>query len=471
MQRWDLGVGAVLLAFALGGCGGGGESSVPGAEAPHYREHKAITSTVFWIGETGSADNGGISNIASVWDDLWERSYGGVDDPENREGYRPAGFVPYENPFYVALPFNDFDKEGHRKRGLESIIPWYTSPAPGQSLCKNRWIRIRKGDRVAYAQWEDAGPFGEDDAEYVFGDARPKNARNDHAGIDLSPAVRDYLGAGDVDRVDWRFVDASEVPDGPWKETVTRSGLDWIDPDLYLAKGTDWNWQLTGDVNLSIRADVYDLDLFDTPVETIEALHDRGIRVICYFSAGSWEPWREDAGAFPDAVKGKKMQDWDERWLDIRSPAVRVIMQRRLDLAKAKGCDGVEPDNVDGYSNDTGFELSGRDQILYNRFLALQAHHRGLSIALKNDLAQAAELEPWFDFALNEQCHEFDECDLLDPFIRAGKAVFNAEYARKYVENTDGARDALCDDARRRGFSTLVLPRELDGSFRYDCGE
>jgi hypothetical protein len=147
---------------------------------------------------------------------------------------------------------------------------------------------------------------------------------------------------------------------------------------------------------------------------------------------------------------------------------VRDIMKKRFDMALSKGCDGVEPDNVDGYSNDTGFDLDAEDQLDYNIFLSREAHARGLSIGLKNDLEQIAELEPYFDFALNEQCHRYAECDMLTPFIEADKAVLNAEYARRYVDD-ENARHKLCRDSNRRGFSTLVLPVMLDDSFRYSC--
>ncbi|ADV46176.1 endo alpha-1,4 polygalactosaminidase [Nitratifractor salsuginis] len=464
-MRRVIGVGLAIVLFT--GCGGGGGGGKDSGQSALL--HRSITSTIFWVGEEAGPANGGISNQPSAWDGLWTLSYGGVDDPEHRNGYLPAGFIPYENPFYVALPFNDLDEQGQRKKGLKKIIPWYNDEDPRESLCKNHWVEISKDGKTVYAQWEDAGPFETNDSEYVFGTARPKNRINDHAGIDLSPAIRDYLGVEDIDRVDWRFVDESEVPEGPWKEIVTRSGVHWPDPDAYIPPESRWQWQLQGDLNTSYDVDYYDIDLFDTQEEEIRQLHSEGQKVICYFSAGSWESWRPDAEAFPERVKGRKMDRWDELWLDIRDPAVRSLMKKRLDLALGKGCDGVEPDNVDGYANETGFNLSARDQIDYNRFLAREAHKRGLSIGLKNDLEQVKVLEPWFDFALNEQCHEYGECDRLSPFIEAGKAVFNAEYAEKYVKNTDGARDALCQDAKERKFSTLVLPRELDGSFRYSC--
>ena len=143
-------------------------------------------------------------------------------------------------------------------------------------------------------------------------------------------------------------------------------------------------------------------------------------------------------------------------------------MRQRLDLAKQKGCDGIEPDNVDGYTNDSGFDLTVSDQLAFNRFIADEAHKRGLSVGLKNDLDQAGQLVDYFDFSVSEQCHEFGECELLEPFIRAGKPVLNAEYQEELITNA-ARRQALCDAAAVEGFSTLVLPVMLDGSFRYSC--
>jgi len=434
-----------------------------------YLLHKNITTTIFWIGEESSSENGYIPNLSSAWDDMWMQDYGGIDTPDKREGYHPAQFTPQENSFYFALPFNDFDANGERKADLESYIPWSIAVDTNVSVVKNRWIKIIKGDKVAYAQWEDVGPFGEDDKEYVFAEAQPLNAINQHAGLDLSPALRDYLQLSDIDQVDWQFVDESDVAEGPWKEIITTSGIRWIDwykPSKY----TSWQWQLTGDIDISYDAKLYDIDLFDTDPSVIQKLHEEGKKVICYFSAGSYEEWREDASLFLESTLGNELDGWEgERWLDIRDETLHVIMRSRLDLAKAKGCDGVEPDNVDGYTNSTGFPLGSEDQLEYNKFLAKEAHIRGLAIGLKNDLKQIEELEPFFDFALNEQCHFYDECSYLEAFLDANKAVFNAEYDEKYLYNQEGARDSMCKQANAMGMRTLILPRDLDNSFRYSC--
>ncbi len=226
--------------------------------------------------------------------------------------------------------------------------------------------------------------------------------------------------------------------------------------------GTSYHWQLQGDIDTTIDVDMVDIDLFDTPQSLIDQLQDDGRVVICYFSAGSWENWRPDAADFPRAVKGKNNGWPGEKWLDIRQlDILGPIMATRLDLAAQKGCDGVEPDNVDGYSNRSGFPLSYQDQLTYNTWLADQAHQRDLSVGLKNDVAQAADLQPYFDWALNEQCFQYNECHLLLPFVQAGKAVFGAEYK--------GDPADFCPTANQLGYSWLKLDQDLDGSLRIDC--
>ncbi|AJQ96182.1 endo alpha-1,4 polygalactosaminidase [Gynuella sunshinyii] len=239
----------------------------------------------------------------------------------------------------------------------------------------------------------------------------------------------------------------------------------WYQPTV----GVKWQWQLQQTLNTSYNVDIYDIDLFDTSKETIATLQSTGKKVICYFSAGSYEEWRDDANQFNAADKGAKLDDWEgERWLDIRSSNVRTIMTKRLDLAKIKGCDGVEPDNMDGYQNNPGFNLTANDQLDYNRFIATEAHQRNLSVGLKNDLDQVAQLVSHFDFSVNEQCFEYDECDLLKPFIDAGKPVLNAEYNSKYRNNTT-TRNDLCTQSVNMQFSTLILPLALDDSYRDSC--
>jgi len=168
---------------------------------------------------------------------------------------------------------------------------------------------------------------GEDDKAYVFGTSQPQNTVNDNAGLDVSPAVRDYLGLNDIDKTDWQFVDEEDVPDGPWKEIVTTVNVTWI--DWYRPKvDTTWQWQLQGEINKSYNVEVYDIDLFDTNTSVIDSLHQKGKKVICYFSAGSWEDWREDKDDFPSSVLGNDMDGWEgEKWLDISNEALHPIME------------------------------------------------------------------------------------------------------------------------------------------------
>ncbi len=234
---------------------------------------------------------------------------------------------------------------------------------------------------------------------------------------------------------------------------------DWWQPH----PGTSWQWQLdSGQIDISFDVQMYDIDLFDVPAATIAQLHTDGRVVICYFSAGSWEDWRPDAGDFPPAVIGNPLEGWPgEKWLDIRQiDALAPIMRARLDLAVQKGCDGVEPDNVDGYINDTGFPLTYADQLNYNRFLAAEAHARGLSVGLKNDLGQIPDLVADFDWALNEECFTYQECDRLLPFIQAGKAVFGVEYDLNPAD--------FCPQANAMDFDFLKKHWNLD-AWRVAC--
>jgi hypothetical protein len=180
----------------------------------------SISTTVFWIGEKATINNP-VSNDKSAWDVAWFSRYGGYDDPNPgaRMDFIPLRFPPRQNPFYIALPYNDI-QDHHTRAEAAGVIPWFKTSfiRDGQSVCKGRWVAVRHGNRVCYAQWEDVGPFATEHWKYVFGNERPRANRNHDAGLDVSPAVRDYLGLRGLDTCDWKFVDFRWVPPGPWKK-------------------------------------------------------------------------------------------------------------------------------------------------------------------------------------------------------------------------------------------------------------
>lgn len=225
-----------------------------------------------------------------------------------------------------------------------------------------------------------------------------------------------------------------------------------------------FQWQLSDlPVDMSVDAAIYDVDLFDTTASVVAALHAKGRHVICYIDVGSWENWRPDAKQFPASVIGKSYSGYpDENWLDIRQITILApIIEARMDQCKAKGFDAIEPDNIDGYENDTGFPLTAQDQLNFNRFLTEQAHARGLSIGLKNDWDQVDGLLASFDWALSEECFYQQQCDALRPFIQAGKAVFDVEYQLD--------PDQFCPQATAMQFSALKKHLSLD-AYRVACG-
>lgn len=218
---------------------------------------------------------------------------------------------------------------------------------------------------------------------------------------------------------------------------------------------TTWQWQLQGEVDLSVEAEMYDIDLFENSAQVVEELHKAGRVVVCYMSAGTWENWRPDREDFPEEVKGKRYKGWKgERWLDIRRlDLLGPVIQARLDRCKEKGFDGVEFDNIDGYKHKTGFPLSYEDQLLYNIFLANEAHARGLTAGYKNNPEQLGELLAYFDWALVEQCVQYNECELFLPFVEAGKPVMAVEYK--------GSSKKLCSTLNTLNFNGIKKKRSL----------
>lgn len=226
------------------------------------------------------------------------------------------------------------------------------------------------------------------------------------------------------------------------------------------ALATSWQWQLSDTpVDQSYTAQMIDIDLFDNDAQVVAALHAQGRKVVCYVSVGSWEDWRPDSDQFPAEVLGKDYEGWaGEKWLDIRRiDLIGPILQARFDQCAAKGFDGLEPDNIDSYTSDTGFPLTAQDQLTFNMWLANEAHARGLSIGLKNDDDQAEALLPYFDWALTEDCVADDWCDQMTPFVEAGKPVFAAEYTDRYQRV-----DQFCSQLNALNFNGIFKNRDLN---------
>jgi hypothetical protein len=240
-----------------------------------------------------------------------------------------------------------------------------------------------------------------------------------------------------------------------------------------------WQWELDHPLDISSPSDmgtgvrtytgapapgpvVYDIDGFDNSARVVARLHALGSHVICYIDVGTWEDWRPDAKKFPRSVIGANNGWPGERWLDIRRLSVlEPIMSARMEMCKQKGFDAVEPDNLDGYENDSGFPLTAPEQLTYNKWVAHEVHSLGMSVALKNDPDQAAALEPYFDFAIDEQCFQYNECGELYPlWRRAGKAVFEVEYSL--------APERFCAQANAYGFNAMRMSLDLAGG-RQPC--
>jgi hypothetical protein len=220
-----------------------------------------------------------------------------------------------------------------------------------------------------------------------------------------------------------------------------------------------WQWQLQGKIDTSVPACVFDVDGFETPAATVRALQHRGVRVICYLDVGSWESFRPDAGRFPRSVLGRTYEGFpDERWLDIAHfQRFAPVLERRFRICARKGFDAVEPDNVAGWENRTGFPLTAGEQMRFNRWVARRVHALGLAVALKNDPRQVQPLLGHFDFAIVEQCFQYDECGSYEPFVRAGKAVFEAQYElapAAYCERAQGLRFS----AIRKSYDLFARP-------------
>jgi hypothetical protein len=229
-----------------------------------------------------------------------------------------------------------------------------------------------------------------------------------------------------------------------------------------------WNWQLQTPppIPTNTKVQAFDIDGFDTSAATVAALHAEGTKVICYIDLGTYEPGRPDLSLIPRADIGSDVQGWPgEKWLNIADlSGLKPLINERIAMCASKGFDAIEPDNLDGYENEPGFPLTAQDQLTYNEYIANEAHAHGLSVLLKNDTDQTAQLEPYFDFALNEECNYFQECGTEAVFVNAGKAVFNAEYT------SDGeSTSAFCPADEAAHIDGVLFNINLDGSTYKPC--
>jgi len=225
-----------------------------------------------------------------------------------------------------------------------------------------------------------------------------------------------------------------------------------------------WQWQLQGRIDTGVPACVFDVDGFETPAATVATLHRSGRIAVCYLDVGSWESYRPDAKRFPRSVIGRRYEGFpDERWLDVSGfHLFAPILERRFRLCARKGFDAVEPDNVAGWENRTGFHLTAADQLRFNSWVAARVHALGMAVALKNDPKQVPQLVGQFDFAIVEQCCQYRECDSYSPFVRSGKAVFEAEYE---LDPGD-----YCEAAKALGFSSIRKSYDLYAKPWRPCG-
>jgi hypothetical protein len=222
--------------------------------------------------------------------------------------------------------------------------------------------------------------------------------------------------------------------------------------------------QLQGDVKVPAGTQVVDADLFDVDASQVSEWREAGIYPICYMSAGSVEDWREDAAMYPKSVTGKDYEGWPgEKWLDIRQIAkLAPIIKARLDLCRQKGFSGVDPDNIDGYLTDTGFNISRDDALRFVRWMASEAHQRGLTIGQKNAPDMATDLSSQLDFVISESPVTYGHVHYFAPYVAQHKPVFAIEYL---TDQADIAR--FCQQARHAGFQGINASPALDGKNHY----
>jgi hypothetical protein len=230
---------------------------------------------------------------------------------------------------------------------------------------------------------------------------------------------------------------------------------------LSFAQDAPWQYQLQGEIDPTIDAELFVIDLFNVDAELIAELHGTGRLAVAYLSAGTFEPFRDDADAFPEAVIGNPLVSYpNESWLDVRDSEVRRLMAARLDIAASKGFDGVLPTNLSADSSDNGFGLQTADVHDYAAWLAAETRGRGMSAGLAGDLVRRAPRFEQFDFAIHFGCIARGDCDLLAPLLAAGKPRLDIE--------TEGDADEVCAAALAAGVNALLKRSDL-GAYRVVC--
>ncbi|KAJ4329315.1 hypothetical protein N0V84_000210 [Fusarium piperis] len=285
--------------------------------------------------------------------------------------------------------------------------------------------------------------------------SRNKGGDDDSSGDDDSGSGNDTPGGGDSNRT------------SIWQPEV---GAAW---QIILLKPIE----ISNDGKVTPDVDIYDIDLYDNDKSTFSALHRAGKKVICYFSAGSWEDWRDDKDDFDKADLGDELDGWpDERWLNVSSPAVRTIIRKRIEYAADKGCDAIDPDNVDGFQNKNGLDLTSNDAVSFVKFLADTASSFNMSTGLKNAGDIIPDVISDVHFSVNEQCVEFGECETFAEFVENKKPVFHIEYP-KGTPNKVSSKDSseICSQkgkaAGAKDFSTVIKTMDLNGWVEYCDGK
>ena len=250
---------------------------------------------------------------------------------------------------------------------------------------------------------------------------------------------------------------------------------DWWKPKA--SENLKWQWQLQGKIDTTLPVQVYNIDI-EAPQVKIDELKARGIKLICYFSAGTVESFRSDSRLFPQEIIGEQYEDLiDERWVDYANiDAIASIMRARIEKCKSKGFDAIEIDNVDAHNYEsrdeqgevvnigTNFTMTLDESIAYVRWLTNEAHSRGLGIGLKNAEEMVADVVDEVDWMLVEDCYFDSWCSAATAFIDADKPVFMAEYDELVPDFTPA-----CELAKSLGYSAIWRDTSLSNTLYLAC--